>query len=52
MNADGSGLRNVTSKKSPGVTSVDYWPTWEKDGTHLLQSQWTRSGGTLRPCTA
>jgi hypothetical protein len=29
MNADGSGLRNVTSKKGEGV---DYWPTWAKDG--------------------
>ena len=33
MNADGSGLRNVTSRKGPGVTSADYWPTWEEDGT-------------------
>jgi Tol biopolymer transport system component len=33
MNADGSGVRNVTSKKGPGVGLADYWPTWEKDGT-------------------
>ncbi len=44
MNADGSGLRNVTSKKGPGVTSVDYWPTWERDGTITFYRN-TRDGG-------
>jgi Tol biopolymer transport system component len=44
MNADGSGLRNVTSKKGPGFTSADYWPTWEKDGTITFYRN-TRSGG-------
>jgi Tol biopolymer transport system component len=44
MNADGSGLRNVTSKKGPGVTSADYWPTWKKDGTITFYRN-TRSGG-------
>ena len=44
MNADGSGLRNVTSKKGPGVTSADYWPTWEKDGTITFYRN-TRGGG-------
>ncbi len=44
MNADGSGLRNVTSTKGPGVTSADYWPTWEKDGTITFYRN-TRSGG-------
>jgi len=44
MNADGSGLRNVTSKKGPGVSLVDYWPTWEKDGTISFYRN-TRSGG-------
>jgi Tol biopolymer transport system component len=44
MNADGSGLRNVTSKKGPGVTSADCWPTWEKDGTITFYRN-TRSGG-------
>ena len=33
MNADGSGVRNVTSKKGPGADLDDYWPTWEHDGT-------------------
>ena len=33
MNADGSGVRNVTSKKGSGGTLADYWPTWERDGT-------------------
>ena len=33
MNADGSGVRNVTSKKGAGVNLSDYWPTWGKDGT-------------------
>jgi Tol biopolymer transport system component len=33
MNADGSGVRNVTSEKGSGVSLTDYWPTWEKDGT-------------------
>ena len=34
MNADGSGVRNVTSRrKGSGVSLVDYWPTWERDGT-------------------
>ena len=44
MNADGSGLRNVTSKKGPGISTVDYWPTWEKDGTITFYRN-TRSGG-------
>ena len=44
MNADGSGLRNVTSEKGPGVTSADYWPTWEKDGTITFYRN-TRGGG-------
>jgi Tol biopolymer transport system component len=44
MNADGSGLHNVTSTKGPGVTSADYWPTWEKDGTITFYRN-TRDGG-------
>jgi Tol biopolymer transport system component len=44
MNADGSGLRNVTSKKGPGVSLVDYWPTWERDGTISFYRN-TGSGG-------
>jgi len=47
MNADGSGLRNVTSKKGPGVTSVDYWPTWEKDGTISFYRNGGSDGTTL-----
>ena len=47
MNADGSGLRNVTSKKSPGVTSVDYWPTWEKNGTISFYRNGGSDGTTL-----
>jgi Tol biopolymer transport system component len=44
MHADGSGVRNVTSRKGPGVTSADYWPTWERDGTITFYRN-TRSGG-------
>jgi Tol biopolymer transport system component len=29
MNADGSGLHNVTSKRGGGI---DYWPRWAEDG--------------------
>jgi Tol biopolymer transport system component len=47
MNADGSGVRNVTSKKGPGVTSADYWPTWEKDGTISFYRNGGSDGTTL-----
>ena len=32
MNADGSGLRNVTPTSIPGVNANDYWPAWGEDG--------------------
>ncbi len=47
MNADGSGLRNVTSTKGSGFSSADYWPTWERDGTITFYRN-TRGGGLAK----
>ncbi|MCU0294188.1 MAG: hypothetical protein MUF10_19755 [Thermoanaerobaculaceae bacterium] len=47
MNADGSGVRNVTSKKGPGVSLVDYWPTCEEDGTISFYRNTGSDGTTL-----
>ena len=47
MNADGSGVRNVTSEKDPGVDLYDYWPAWEKDGTISFYRNTGSDGTTL-----
>jgi Tol biopolymer transport system component len=32
MDPDGSGLRNVSPERIPGVNANDYWPAWAEDG--------------------